>query len=75
MYHDLKATYRWYGVKRDVAKNVALFATPIREPRPSSNDPLGCCNLYEYPSASGKRLLWVLSCDCLGLGLDMISFG
>jgi hypothetical protein len=27
MYHDLKATYWWYGMKRDVAKYVALYDT------------------------------------------------
>jgi hypothetical protein len=27
MYHDLKATYWWYGIKRDVAKYVALCDT------------------------------------------------
>jgi hypothetical protein len=27
MYHDLKATYWWYGMKRDVAEYVALFDT------------------------------------------------
>jgi hypothetical protein len=53
MHHDLKATYWWYGIKRDVA----FFATPIRESRLSINDPLGCCNLCEYPSGSGKILL------------------
>jgi hypothetical protein len=27
MYHDLNATYWWYGIKRDVAKYVALCNT------------------------------------------------
>jgi hypothetical protein len=27
MYHDLKATYWWYGMNRDVAKYVALCDT------------------------------------------------
>jgi hypothetical protein len=27
MYHDLKATYWWYGMKRDIAKYVALCDT------------------------------------------------
>jgi hypothetical protein len=27
MYHDLKATYWWYGMKRDIAKYVALYDT------------------------------------------------
>jgi hypothetical protein len=74
MYHDLKTIYWWHGMKRDVDKNVALFVTPVRESRPSSNDPLDCCNLCKYPSVSGKRMLWILSWDCLGFSLDMISF-
>jgi hypothetical protein len=53
MHHDLKATYWWYRIKRDVA----LFATPVRESRPSIIDLLGCCNLCEYSSGSGKILL------------------
>jgi hypothetical protein len=27
MYHDLKATYWWYGMKRDVGEYVALYDT------------------------------------------------
>jgi hypothetical protein len=27
MYYDLKATYWWYGMKRDIAKYVALCDT------------------------------------------------
>jgi hypothetical protein len=27
MYHDLKATYRWYGMKRHVAEYVTLYDT------------------------------------------------
>jgi hypothetical protein len=27
MYHDLKATYWWYGMKRNVVKYVALYDT------------------------------------------------
>jgi hypothetical protein len=27
MYHDLQATYWWYGMKRDVAEYVALYDT------------------------------------------------
>jgi hypothetical protein len=27
MYHDLKATYWWYGMKRDVAEYVAFCDT------------------------------------------------
>jgi hypothetical protein len=27
MYHDLKATYWWYGMKRDVVEYVALCDT------------------------------------------------
>jgi hypothetical protein len=27
MYHDLRATYWWYGMKRDIAEYVALYDT------------------------------------------------
>jgi hypothetical protein len=27
MYHNLKATYWWYGIKRDIAEYVALYDT------------------------------------------------
>jgi hypothetical protein len=30
MYHDLKATYWWYGMKRDVAEYVSLYDTSQR---------------------------------------------
>jgi hypothetical protein len=30
MYRDLKATYRWYGMKRDFAEYVALCDTSQR---------------------------------------------
>jgi hypothetical protein len=37
MYHDLKATYWWYRMKRDVAEYVAFVAL-VRESRLSIND-------------------------------------
>jgi hypothetical protein len=72
MYHDHKSTYWWYGIKRDVAKYVALYDI---ESRPSINNLLDYCNPYKYSSESWKRLLRILSWDCLGLSLDMIPFG
>jgi hypothetical protein len=44
IYHDLKATYWWYGMKRDIAKYVALC------------DLLDYCSLCKCLSGSGKRL-------------------
>jgi hypothetical protein len=74
MYHDLKATYGWYGIKRDVAEYVALL-THVRELKLSINDLLGYCNFCKYLSESGKRLIRISSWDCLGLSLDTIPFG
>jgi hypothetical protein len=51
------------------------FATPVGASSPSINEPLGCCNPCEYPSGSRKELLWISSCDCLGVSLDMFPFG
>jgi hypothetical protein len=50
--------------------SMLLFATHVRESKLSINDLLDCCNPYKYPSESGKRLLWILSWDCLGLNLE-----
>jgi hypothetical protein len=42
----------------------------VRELRSSINDLLDYCNPCKYLSESGKRLLWILSWDCLGLSLE-----
>jgi hypothetical protein len=55
MYHDLKTTYWWYGMKRDVAKYVALCDTCAR---------VDYCSLCKCPSGSGKRMSWILSWVC-----------
>jgi hypothetical protein len=47
-----------------------LFATHVRESKPSINDMLDCCNPCMYPSGSGKRLLRILPWNCLGLNLN-----
>jgi hypothetical protein len=62
-YHDLKATYWWYGMKRDVAEYVAL-ATLVSESSLNINDLLDCCNPCKYLNGSGKRLPWISSWDC-----------
>jgi hypothetical protein len=55
MYHDLNATYWWYGMKRDVAEYVA-FTTLVSETKLSINDLLDYCNRCKCSSRSGKRL-------------------
>jgi hypothetical protein len=50
--------------------SMLLFATHVRESKLRINDLLDCCNPCKYPSESGKRLLWILSCNCLGLNLE-----
>jgi hypothetical protein len=54
MYHDLKDTYWWYAMKRDVAEYV-FFVTLASESKPSINDMLDC-SLSKCLSGSGKRL-------------------
>jgi hypothetical protein len=51
-------------------REMLLFMTHVRELKPSINDMLDCCNPCKYPSGSGKRLMWILSWDCLGLSLE-----
>jgi hypothetical protein len=55
MYHNLRATYWWYGMKRDVAEYVALV-TLVSELRLSINDLLDWCSRCKCLSGSGKRL-------------------
>jgi hypothetical protein len=68
MNHDLKNTYWWYVMKRDIAKYVSKLRLNI-------NDPLDCCSHYKCLSGSGKRLSCTLSWVCQELGRDMIQFG
>jgi hypothetical protein len=60
MYNDLKATYRWYSMKRDNAEYVALCDTCQRV-KPSINDLLDYYSRCKCLSGSGKRLPWILS--------------
>jgi hypothetical protein len=60
MYHDLKTTYWWYGMKRDVAE----FATLVSESKPSINDLLDYYSCCKCLSGSGKILSRTLSWVC-----------
>jgi hypothetical protein len=55
--------------------SVLLLVTNVRESKSSINDPLDWFNPCKYLSGSRKRLLWILTWDCLELSLDMIPFG
>jgi hypothetical protein len=55
---------------RETLPSKLLFVTPLRESKPSIKDMLDCCNPFKYPSGSGKRLLWSLPWNCLGLSLE-----
>jgi hypothetical protein len=55
MYHDLKATYWWYGMRRDVVEYVP-FAILVSESMLGTNDLLDYCSHCKCPSESGKRL-------------------
>jgi hypothetical protein len=63
MYHDLKTTYWWYGMNRDVAEYVALY------------DLLDYCSRCKCPSGSGKRLSWILLWVYQELSRAMIPIG
>jgi hypothetical protein len=74
VYHDLKATYWWYGMKR-TSPSMLLFATLVSESKSSINDLLDYYSLCKCPSGSGKRLPWTLSWVCRELSWAMILFG
>jgi hypothetical protein len=64
MYHDLKATYWWYGMKKETLLSMLPFVTLVNESRPSINDLLDYCSHCKCPSGTGKRLSWILSWVC-----------
>jgi hypothetical protein len=74
MYHDLKTTYWWYGMKRDVAEFIALCDTSS-ESKPSINNLLDYYSRYKCPCGSEKRLPWTSSWICQELRRVMIPFG
>jgi hypothetical protein len=55
MYHDLKATYWWYGMKRDVAEYVAPCDI-CQWVKVEHQWPAGLLQPLQVPSGSGKRL-------------------
>jgi hypothetical protein len=55
IYHDLKATYWWYGMNKVVAEYVA-FCDIVGESKMSINDLLNYYSLCKCPNGSGKRL-------------------
>jgi hypothetical protein len=59
---------------REMLPGTFPFVTPVRESSLRINESSGCCNPHEYPSGSGKGLLWISSCNCLGASLDMTLF-
>jgi hypothetical protein len=60
MYHDLKATCWWYGMKMDVVEYVALSDTCQRV-KAEHQQPTGLLQSLQVPSESGKKLSWILS--------------
>jgi hypothetical protein len=58
MYCDLKATYWWYIMKRDVAKYVALCDTCQRV-KAEHQQPASLLRHCKCLSGSGKRMPWI----------------
>jgi hypothetical protein len=69
MYHNIKATYWWYGM------SMLPFVTLVSESKPSTNDLLDYYSRCKCPSGSGKRLPWTLLWVCQELSRAMIPFG
>jgi hypothetical protein len=74
MYHDLKATYWWYG-RRETLPSMLPFVTLVSESKLSINDLLDYYSRCKCPSGSGKKLPWILLWVCQELSRAMIPFG
>jgi hypothetical protein len=73
MCHDLKATYLWYGMKRDVAEYVALCDT-CQQVKAEHQWPAGLLHPLQVPEWKWKKLPCISSWDCRGPSQDMIPF-
>jgi hypothetical protein len=59
MYQDLKKRFWWYGMKREIAENVARCDSCQRI-KQSIRDPQDCCSRCRFHSGNGMRLGWIL---------------
>jgi hypothetical protein len=73
MYHDLKATYWWYGMKRDVAKYVALCDTCQRV-KAEHQRPAGLLQLLQVPEWKWEEIAmdFIMGLSRTQLGYDSI---
>ena len=58
MYQDLKVSYWWFGMKRDVSEFVTVFSVSKSEGRASSFFRIS--SLLEYRSGNGTESPWIL---------------
>ena len=59
MYQDLKTSYWWSGMKRDVSEFVSKCMV-CQKVKAEHQFPWDCCSLLKYPSGSGTESQWLL---------------
>ena len=74
MYLDLKESFWWTGMKKDIAEYVALCDVCQRVKQNIRNQQ-GYFSLCRYPSGNGTNLEWILSQDYPGPVQVMILSG
>ena len=74
MYLDLKESFWWAEMKKDIAEYVAVCDVCQRV-KAEFRNPQGCYSRCRYPNGSGINLTWILSLDYPGLVQAMTQFG
>ena len=72
MYLDLKDSFWWTRMKKDIAEYVAVCDGCQRVKAESQQD---CYNHCRYPNGSGISYAWILSRDYPGLVQAMTRYG
>ena len=74
MYRDLKQTFYWEGMKRDVGEFISkcINCQLVKEEQRS---PVDYFILWKYHNGSGSTFPWTLSMACQGRDKVMIVFG
>ena len=66
MYLDLKESFWWTGMRKDIAEYVAVCDVCQRV-KAKHQSQLDCYSHSRYPNGSGINLAWILSLDYPGL--------
>ena len=74
MYRNMKQTYYWEGMKRNVGKFISKCMN-CQLVKAEQKKPSGLLQPLEFPNGNGSKSQWISSMVYQGLDRVMIAFG